>query len=288
MEVKVLKPIGFCVGVVEAIKGAINIKKQYANQNVYVFGYLVHNETVINSLKEEGIISIDISNKDPLELLEQFKEGDIVIFSAHGHPKEYEKILERNHVVYFDTTCSKVKKNMDLIRENLSRGVIYIGKRFHPEATAGISVGDSVSLYDIKEGFSFENYPYTSPIVVNQTTLSFLEIEAIHEDIKKHLPEAVITDEICDATRSRQEALKKLDKHYDLIVIVGSTKSSNTDKLYQVAKELHQDSLVLKVNSLEELKTYNLTNIKNAVITSGTSTPYKNIQEIENYLKGVN
>ena len=285
MEVKLLKPIGFCIGVVEAINKAKLIKKEYPDNKVYVFGYLVHNESVIHSLLEQDIISIDITNKDPFEILESFKKDDIVIFSAHGHNEKYEEILKRKGITYFDTTCSKVKRNMDLIREHLEEGVIYIGKKFHPETVASLSIDERVHLYDIKDGFDFSSFNYSRPLVVNQTTLSFLEIEDIHKDILKHIPNANIIDEICDATRSRQEALKNLDATYDLIIVVGSTKSSNTDKLYQVAKELHSNALCLKVNSLEELKEYDLSKFTNAVITSGTSTPIKNIIEIEKYLK---
>ena len=123
--------------------------------------------------------------------------------------------------------------------------------------------------------------------VVNQTTLSFLELEDIHKDIINHFPSAIIEDEICGATRVRQTRIASLNEDFDLFVIIGSLKSSNTDKLFQIAKEKYPSSLVLKVETEEELKKYDLSKCKKACLASGTSTPLSSIEEIEKYLKEI-
>lgn len=285
METLLLKPIGFCLGVVEAIKQAKEIKTRNQNCKVYVLGQLVHNNDVINDLNKYGVITIDTSKVNPIEILENIDDNCIIIFTAHGHPKSYEEILSKRNITFYDTTCPRVKDNLRLIKENLTNGVIYIGKKNHPETIAALSVDKNVYFYDIERGFDFTKCQFLNPIVVNQTTLSFLEISDIHQNIKKHIPHAVICDEICDATKLRQIALKNIDKKWDLIIIVGSERSSNTEKLFQVSKEYHPNSCCLKVDNVEKLKNMDLSNYHRALIASGTSTPYEKIVEIEKYLK---
>lgn len=283
METKLLKPYGYCLGVVKAINLSKIVKTDYPNNDVYIFGHLVHNELVTKELEKLGIKSLDI--KDPFEVLNNFKKDDIVIFTAHGHDEKYEEILKNKGVKYFDATCSKVKDNEKLIKENLNKGVIYIGVKGHEETNASLSISNDIALYDIKEGMDFSKLKYSSPIVINQTTLSLLEIKDIYDDIKAHLPEARFQDEICNATRMRQVNLIKEDSSYDLIVIVGSETSSNTNKLYMMGKAYHPNSLVIKVNDLAKLKTYDLSSYHKALVGSGTSTPLSVIEEVVKYLE---
>ncbi len=283
MKVDILKPIGYCLGVTKAINQAIKIKEKYKDKNVYVFGSLVHNENVINDLNKRGIISLDIKN--PIEQLKKFTSDDIVIFTAHGHDESYEEILKKNQVTFFDTTCEKVKNNLDVIKVNISRGVIYVGKNNHPETLASLSISDKIYFYDLNKGMDFTKVKHTNPLIINQTTLSILELKNIHQEIINYIPGALIADEICSATRIRQEKLINLNKNYDLILIVGSVKSSNTDKLYQMVKLNHPKIDCFKINSVEELKNINLNNYHYALIASGTSTPISVVNEIENKLK---
>ncbi len=290
MEVIKIKPIGYCFGVINAINLALKIKKEYPSNDVYLFGQIVHNNDVTNLLSDAGIITIDTASKDKIDLLNAFKKDDIVIFSAHGHDKKYDEILNKRGIKYFDATCPKVAKNNDLIKkESINNKVIFIGKKGHPETEASVAISNNVILYDIKDKMDFSLIDVDSPLVVNQTTLSFLEIEDIHKDIKNHFPKANIIDEICDATRLRQEKISSLEDKIDMFIIIGSSKSSNTDKLYQIAKNKYQDSIpVIKVENLDDLLKHDLSNIKKVALASGTSTPLKVVDEMETYLKGVN
>ena len=287
MEVKVLKPIGYCFGVVNAISLALKVKNEFKDKNVKVLGYLVHNEEVVEYLNSKGIISIDTTNKNKEELINSFVKDDIIIFTAHGHEEYLENLLNERGIKYFDATCERVKKNIEVIKTNSTRSIIYIGKKFHPETESALSYSKNVYLYDIKEGIDYSKIKQNNPIVINQTTLSFLEIENIHKDILKNLPNAIIEDEICDATRVRQQQIKEIEKIYDLIVVVGSNKSSNTEQLYKIAKTHHKDSLVLKVNNYKELEKEDLSKCKRSLITSGTSTPLETIENIKEYLRGI-
>ena len=283
--IKLLKPIAHCYGVINAINLAKKVANEYKDKNIYVFGLLVHNEEVTKELETYSIKTIDLTNKNPLEVLKKFTSKDIVIFTAHGHPDVYEDILSIKGVTYFDATCPKVKECFNAIRG--SKETIYIGKRNHPEANAALTQNDNVLFYDINEKFDYSRVKTDNPLIINQTTLSFLELEDIHKEIKENIKNPNIIDEICDATLLRQKAIHKIGDDIDTIVIVGSKRSSNTMKLYDIAKLVHPNKQVVMVNDVNELKEYQLTN-KNVAIASGTSTSIDTINRIKEYLEKQN
>ena len=282
--VTLLKPIGHCFGVIKAIELAREISSKYKDKQIYVFGLLVHNEEVTEYLSSLGVKTVDTSIDNPLNLLKKFTKDDIVIFTAHGHPQVYEDILNSNGVTFFDATCSKVKECFNQIKE--ADEVIYIGKAHHPETEAALTMNKNAHLYDINNGFDYSSLKTDHPLVINQTTLSFLELETIHNEIKDKLPNAIFAEEICNATLLRQKAISELDDSVDTIIIVGSKKSSNTMKLFDVAKAKHPNKQILLVNNVNELKGYDLS-FKNAVVASGTSTSIQTINEIKEYLNSL-
>ena len=123
------------------------------------------------------------------------------------------------------------------------------------------------------------------PIIINQTTLSFLELNNIHKEILENIPKANIIDEICPVTRIRQENIINLKKDYDLLIIIGSKTSSNTNKLYELALKYHQNKKVLMIGSKKDLFNFDLSNYKHVAIFSGTSTPNEIINEVKQYLE---
>ena len=279
--ITLLKPIGHCFGVINAINLAKEVKDKHKDKNIYVFGLLVHNEEVVASLLEYGIKTIEVNKEKALEQLNQFSKNDVIIFTAHGHPQTYEDILNKNNVVYVDATCSKVKDCFNVIKQ--AGEVIYIGKNHHPETVAALTMNKNAHLYDIKESFDYSNVKTNSPLVINQTTLSFLELVNIHQEIKEHLPLAIFNDEICNATLLRQKAIQELGDDVDTIIIVGSNKSSNTMKLYEIAQSSHPNKQVLLISGVDELKHKQIT-FQNAVIASGTSTSIEAINRVKEYL----
>ena len=280
--ITLLKPIGHCFGVLKAIEIAKDTKEKYVDKNIYVFGLLVHNEEVVKALEDIGVKTMEMNEDNAIELLNKFTKDDVVIFTAHGHPLVYETILQKNDVTYVDATCKKVKDCFNVIKE--TDEVIYIGKSHHPETVAALTMNKNAHLYDIKTGFDYSLLESNNPLVINQTTLSFLELEHIHQEIENKLPNARFYDEICNATLLRQKAIKELKDDVDTIVIVGSKKSSNTMKLYEIARSIHPSKQTILVNNVDELKSYNL-KFKNAVIASGTSTSIETINKIKDYLE---
>ena len=282
--ITLLKPIGHCFGVLKAIEIAKETKEKYKDKNIYVFGLLVHNEEVVKELNKIGVKTIEFNQDNALEKLKQFTKNDVVIFTAHGHPLQYETILKENDVVFVDATCSKVKACFDVIKA--AKEVIYIGKSGHPETVAALTMNKNAHLYDINREFDYDVLKTEDPLVINQTTLSFLELDRIHQEIKNRLPRAVFNEEICNATLLRQEAIYKLSDDVDTIIIVGSKKSSNTMKLFEIANNVHPNKQIVLVNNVDELRGYNLS-FKVAVIASGTSTSIETIARVKDYLKSI-
>ena len=288
MKVDRLEPIGFCYGVKKALARLKEIKNDYSNNQIYLFGPLIHNDLVMKELENEGIKVVDYRKENAIELLNKFKKDEIVFFSAHGHDKKYEEVLTKNEVKYFDLTCDIIKKNLSNIINNKEKEIIFIGDKNHHETIASLSYGKNIFLYDKKDGdFDYSRIKTKNPLVLNQTTLSFVELKKIFDDIKKNIPEAIFTDELCNTARLRQEKTKSYSGDADLFIIIGDKKSSNTTKLYELANEFHQDKKILFLNSIEELKNVEIKKYKKAILISGTSAPNSLVDQIELYLKEI-
>lgn len=284
MKVELVNPQGYCGGVISAIKMAYDAKKENKDKNIYVLGALVHNQTVIDELEANGIHTL--TGQDLKSQIKNLNKDDIVIFTAHGHSQDLEDFVISRGLKYYDATCPKVINNANKIKEELKAGhqVIYIGQSGHKETEAVLSISTNISLYDIKLLINYQLITDESPFVINQTTLSYLSLKDIHEDILKHFPKARIANEVCVASRKRQEAILNIKDDVDLIIIVGDESSSNTRKLYEIAKDSHANATTYFVHDLNALKNNKLDGYKKAAISSGASTPSYVVDEIYNYL----
>lgn len=286
MKVKLIKPYGFCMGVINAIKIAKEAKEKYPTKNVAILGMLVHNQDVIDELNSCGIKTIYDETKSLSDLLKHINEG-IVIFTAHGHDKELEIQASNQGLTFIDATCKYVTYNHRNILRAIEEGyeVIYIGKEGHLETISTLSLNNNICFYDIKKGL--QKAPKSSKIkVFNQTTLSLLDIKEIYKYLENHF-NIEIGDEICNATRLRQELLLKETSNYDLVIVIGDNKSNNTLSLLNISKRKYPNSLVLRVSNLLELKKYDLNNISSVLIITGTSTPFSSIDEIVEYFENM-
>ena len=299
MEVKIFEPISFCFGVKRAIELVNKIREEYHYNNIYLFGELIHNKSVMDDLALKGINVVEFSKNSAEVKLNSFKAGDIVIFSAHGHDKNYEEILIKNGVKYFDSTCPIVKVNLNRISK-ANGDVIFVGKEGHPETLASLSKGKNVYLYDINSKFDYSQIKsekvyvmnqttlsiFEQVYVMNQTTLSIFELKRIFKDIKEHFPNAIFTDEICNESRIRQENIASISDDYDLVIVIGDKNSSNTTKLFDIANKNKNRKNYL-VSNLDEVKTIDLSRHKKVALFSGTSCPKYIIDEIYEYLRGI-
>jgi 4-hydroxy-3-methylbut-2-enyl diphosphate reductase len=288
MNVYVTNPHGYCMGVVNAIKIAEQTKYENPTRAVAILGMLVHNEEVIKRLQKKGIFTIYDTTKSHKELLQEINPATIIIFSAHGHVQELEEIAKSRGLTFIDATCSRVTRNHDLIRGAIKDGkqVIFIGKKGHPETTAAISIDPNIVLFDVKEKFDYHQADLLKDtFVLNQTTLSFLELKPIHNELTRLFDKITVNEEICSATRLRQQAVMDIPAHCDLIYIVGSSHSSNTEKLVEVAKKTHPRALVYRINALEDIHQGDLTDKKLVAVAAGASTPPELTDEIIAYLR---
>ncbi|MCH5171660.1 MAG: 4-hydroxy-3-methylbut-2-enyl diphosphate reductase [Erysipelotrichales bacterium] len=286
MKVDILEPSGCCAGVNRAILMAINARKENPSLPIYVLGMLVHNESVISNLDELNIVTL--KNDSLYDALNNINDG-VVIFTAHGHDENLDKIAKEKGLIIYDTTCGFVKYNHNLIKDALNNGhqVIFIGKLGHPETEASLSISKDVLLYDINSGIDYDKITDSSPIVICQTTLSIFEVEEIKNDILNHLKDAKITQSICSATTDRQTALKEINQSSDLIIIVGSKMSSNSSKLFDIARKLYPTKTIIQIKTVNELVNSNLSSYKFATIVGGASTPSDILLKIKEYLESI-
>lgn len=283
MKVLGVVPRGYCKGVVRAIDIA---KKNVSHDTpVSILGMIVHNQYIVNALKELGIHTVDIKGKTRLELLDEINEGKVII-TAHGAGQDVFAKAKSKGLDVIDASCLDVIKTHDLIKEKLNLGyeILYIGKAGHPEAEGAISIDkQKVHLISSKKDIDLinKNKKY---IMTNQTTMSLYDVYDLCEYAKNILPHVEIEKETCMATRIRQEAIKNIDKKVDIIFIVGDPHSNNTQKLASIAKESH-NCHVYMIESINELDIKWLKNKKYAAVSSGASTPTYLTNQIIQYLK---
>ena len=287
MKLTVINPIGYCAGVTNAINIALKARENNPNKLIFVIGMLVHNEQVVKLLSSKNITTLYRDKQTDEKLIKSIPENSIVIFSAHGHDYKLDKLCESRKLKVLDTTCPKVKHNIDIINKEIKDGhqVIYIGHNKHPEALAALAISNDVIFYETKLGTKYSLIKDDSPIVINQTTLNTMELVNIHNEIKSHIPNARFEDEICNTTRLRQEGIKNLPDDVDLIIIIGDSNSSNTKRLFEIANTVHNNTLSILVSSLDDLDKSVLENKKHIAIASGASTPSETINDMINFIK---
>lgn len=284
MEVIKVAPRGYCKGVVRAINMAKQCAIQYPNQRITVLGMLVHNRYVMEALQAMHIQMIDDKKKTREELLEEINEG-VVIFTAHGiDPKVIQKAKQKG-LICVDASCPDVLKTQQIVTEKLAQGftIFYIGKHRHPEAEAVTSLSKHIYLIETIADIPMD--VQQDIFVTNQTTMSIFDIDTIFQQIKKHYPSATFCEEICNATRVRQEAVAKLkDEHIDVLYVVGDVSSNNSNRLAQIAREhgIHQVYLIDDVQDIHEEQ---LTHVQRVAVTAGASTPTYLTKQVIAYLE---
>lgn len=281
MKVKIIKPYGFCVGVNYVINQLNDIVKKHSDKSVFCVGQLVHNKKVIESIKDLGVIILD-GDKD--KCVEKITDG-VVVFSAHGTDyKIVNKAKEKGLIVY-DLACPFVRKTFDIISNKIDEGyeVIYIGVKNHDESNAALSLSHKIHFVTNIEDVNKLNINNDKICVINQTTLSIIDIKDIYNNIVIKYPNAVIIDEICNSTRTRQQVI--IDKKINAtgLIIVGDSNSNNTRSLYNIAIEKGYDAIL--VSDFSNVNIEWVLNQKSIAIMSGASTSSEVVEEIYKKLK---
>ena len=270
IHITLAEPRGFCAGVDRAITIVEKALEKYGAP-IYVRHEVVHNEFVIENLKRKGAIFV--------EDMEDIPKGSHVIYSAHGVSKLVRKKASDFNLVPIDATCPLVTKvHKEVIQQN-KKGhiIIMIGHEGHPEVEGTMGQVDDndktflvQNLEDI-DRLSFENTEKIS--YVTQTTLSIDETKEIINKLKTKYPNisGPNKSDICYATQNRQDAIKSLIKDKELIIVVGSSNSSNSSRLAELAKQEGVESVL--VGNIENFDLSILLNKKKIGITAGASAP---------------
>jgi 4-hydroxy-3-methylbut-2-en-1-yl diphosphate reductase len=285
MKVIKISPRGYCYGVVDAMVIARNAAlDKTLPRPIYILGMIVHNKHVTDAFEEEGIITLDGSNRK--EIIEKVDHGT-VIFTAHGVSPEIRKIADEKGLVSIDATCPDVTSTHQLIQEKEREGyhVIYIGKKGHPEPEGAVGVAPHVvHLVQNFEDVEALDIQSEKIIVTNQTTMSQWDVLDIIERVKAKYPHAEIHKEICLATQVRQEAVANQAGEADVLIVVGDPRSNNSNRLAQVSEEI-AGTKAYRIADLSELNLDWLKDAETVAVTSGASTPTPITKEVVSFLE---
>ena len=269
MQVLKVVPRGYCKGVVSAINAVKEARKNYSG-NIYILGMIVHNTFVKTALEVYHIITLDTSKKSKEEYIDEINDG-MIIFTAHGTSKALIEKAKAKGLKYVDACCLDVIKTHKIIEDYEKNGyqTIYIGKKNHPEAEAVIANHSSIYLVENTQDVDALDINTEKIMVTNQTTMSIHDIKKLREYIVKKFPNSIFNEEICDATRVRQEAVSAI-KDATMLLVVGDPLSNNSNKLLQINTSIPKRYMI---ESVEDIDISWFDEHEVVAITSGASTP---------------
>ena len=276
-KIHLANPRGFCAGVDRAIEMVELALKKWGSP-IYVRHEIVHNKHVVHDLQKKGAVFVEELKECPVDRP--------VIFSAHGVPKTIPEEAEERQMLFVDATCPLVTKVHNEIKRYYDKGykIIMIGHRGHPETigTMGqLPEGEVLLVENTADVEKMDPSEYPKLAYVTQTTLSVDDTKEIVLALNKKFPsiENPKKEDICYATTNRQEEVKRLVKYVDLMLVVGSENSSNSQRLVDVAK----NSGCTKSYLIEDYKKIDWVKVKaaNSIgITSGASAPDHLVKEV--------
>jgi 4-hydroxy-3-methylbut-2-enyl diphosphate reductase len=271
MEIILANPRGFCAGVdraIEIVERAIEV----FGAPIYVRHEVVHNRYVVDGLRDRGAVFV--------EELSEVPEKSTVIFSAHGVSKAIQEEAQQRGLQVFDATCPLVTKVHIEVHQHANEGreLIFIGHAGHPEVegTMGQYVNSEGGIYLVESPDDVDTLHVKNPenlAYVTQTTLSIDDTEAVVSALKKRFPNIIgpKKDDICYATQNRQDAVKKLASHCDVILVVGSPNSSNSNRLREIAEKLGRSAYL--IDDAEQLQRDWIEGAQKIGVTAGASAP---------------
>ena len=282
MEVLLANPRGFCAGVERAIEIVERALEQHGAP-IYVRHEIVHNRSVVESLRAKGAVFV--------EELAEVPAGGIVIFSAHGVSKAVRAEAESRGLRAFDATCPLVTKVHVEVAKMLKAGfeIVMIGHRGHPESEG--TMGQAASgMYLVETVADVARLEVRSPerlAYVTQTTLSVDDARAIVAALKARFPaiRGPKRDDICYATQNRQDAVKFMAPQCDVVIVVGSPNSSNSNRLREVAE--HMGAQAYMVDSADDLRPEWVAGRKRVGVSAGASAPEVLVIELIERLKSL-
>jgi 4-hydroxy-3-methylbut-2-en-1-yl diphosphate reductase len=273
-------PRGYCAGVDRAVQTVEHALDLYG-EPIYVRKEIVHNKHVVQELEKRGAIFVDQETEVP--------EGEMVVFSAHGVAPSVHANAANRRLRTIDATCPLVTKVHVEARKFAADGytIVLIGHEGHEEVegTTGEAPENIVLVQTEADVGELEVEDPDRIAYITQTTLSVDETSSIIARLKEKFPNAVgpKTDDICYATTNRQQAVKELARECDLVLVIGSTNSSNSNRLVEVAREHGADSYLID-NHLQVDEAW-LDGVETVGITSGASAPEELVERLVDYFR---
>jgi 4-hydroxy-3-methylbut-2-enyl diphosphate reductase len=282
MQVLLANPRGFCAGVDRAIE-IVERALRLHGAPIYVRHEVVHNKFVVGDLREKGAVFV--------EELDEVPEGATVIFSAHGVSQAVRREAEARKLKVFDATCplvTKVHVEVAKMREH-GREIVMIGHRGHPEVegTMGQSAGGMYLVERPEDVAKLKVKDKDNLAFVTQTTLSVDDAQQTIDALRRRFPKIVgpKKDDICYATQNRQDAVKALAGQCDVVIVVGSPNSSNSNRLREVAQ--NQGVTAYMVDNASQLRAEWVAGKRVVGVTAGASAPEVLVQQVIEKLKGI-
>jgi 4-hydroxy-3-methylbut-2-enyl diphosphate reductase len=284
MQVLLANPRGFCAGVDRAID-IVERAIELFGAPIYVRHEVVHNRFVVNDLKNKGAVFVDE--------LDQVPDGNYVIFSAHGVSKAVQNEAKRRGLKVFDATCPLVTKvHMEVSRYS-RQGIetVLIGHRGHPEVEGTMGQYDASAggnIYLVESAADVQELKVKNPTAlryVTQTTLSKDDTAIVIDCLYETFPhiDGPKKEDICYATQNRQDAVKQLAEKCDLILVVGSKNSSNSNRLREIAENKRIEGYL--IDSAEDIQLDWLKNKTRVGLTAGASAPELLVQNVITFLR---
>ncbi len=268
-------PRGFCAGVAYAIE-VVDLALTIHGAPVYVRHAIVHNEWVVRSFEERGVVFV--------EDIDEIPSGSVVVYSAHGVSPQVRRHAVERGLTIIDATCPLVTKVHNEARRFAERGyfMVYIGHAGHVEAegTMGEAPDRMVLVETPADAEALVLPPHEKLAVVTQTTLSVDEVEATMAVLRNRFPhiEKPKKEDICYATTNRQTAVKELARQCGLVIVVGSQTSSNSNRLREVAESMGAQAVLLMTP--DQVNPAWRDTFEVIGVTSGASTPEKLVEDV--------
>jgi len=291
-SIRLANPRGFCAGVDRAID-IVNRALDIFGAPIYVRHEVVHNKFVVNTLQERGAIFVDDLVDIPLK--DRQGRSSIVIFSAHGVSREIKEGAKEKGFKVFDATCPLVTKvHFEVTKySRAGRECVLIGHQFHPEVEGTMgqydrSFGGKIYLVESVDDVQSLQVHYPNKLsYVTQTTLSMDDTAKIIAALRDRFPsiQGPRKNDICYATQNRQDAVKQLALECDLLLVVGSPNSSNSNRLKELAERLGCDSYL--IDSVDDIEESWFEGKSRFGITAGASAPEVLVQQVVKHLQEI-
>lgn len=276
----IVSPRGFCAGVSRAVKIVEDCLELFGRP-IYVKHHIVHNKHVVTELDKKGAVFVNS--------LEDIPENSTAIFSAHGSPPEHFDQANKRNIKVIDATCPLVTK-VHLKAKRFHREgykIIYIGIPDHPEPIGVLGeVPEQIPFIANMNDVDNLNINQTDKMIyLTQTTLSIDDTKEIIDKLKQKFPalQDPPSEDICYATTNRQKAIKELAEKVDVIIVVGSKYSANSNKLVHVAKAAGKQAYL--IDDVSEIKEEWFSECPVVGISSGASVPEKLVEQVGDYFK---